>query len=88
MPPRGRKRKSDQSVASEVDDAPNMIATTTTTTTTTTMATKTEESPSKRRKVGVTIAQKQALIDNLQLEGESTCWRWSTRRSKRRRWTS
>lgn len=83
MPPRGRKRKSDQSVASEVDDAPNMIPTTTTTTTTTT-ATKSEESPSKRRKVGVTIAQKQALIDNLQLEGESTCWRWSTMRSERR----
>ncbi|ERT01277.1 uncharacterized protein SPSK_07526 [Sporothrix schenckii 1099-18] len=69
MPPRGRKRKSDQSVASEVDDAANMIATTTaTTTTTTTMATKTEETSSKRQKVGVTIAQKQALIDNLQLE--------------------
>ncbi|KAL1897060.1 hypothetical protein Sste5346_004265 [Sporothrix stenoceras] len=32
------------------------------------MATKTEESPSKRQKVGVTIAQKQALVDNLQLE--------------------
>ncbi|CAK7244624.1 MAG: hypothetical protein STHCBS139747_006168 [Sporothrix thermara] len=30
--------------------------------------TKTEDSPSKRRKVGVTLAQKQALIDNLQLE--------------------
>ena len=37
------------------------------------VATKTEqdasqESPRKRRKVGITIAQKQALIDNLQLE--------------------
>ena len=72
MPPRGRKRKSDQSVASEADDAPNMTASTTTTT----MATKTEESPSKRRKVGVTIAQKQALIDNLQLEGEFLCPGW------------
>lgn len=72
MPPRGRKRKSDQSVASEADDAPNMTATTTTTT----MATKTKESPSKRRKVGVTIAQKQALIDNLQLEGEFSYPGW------------
>ncbi|CAK7217502.1 hypothetical protein SBRCBS47491_003181 [Sporothrix bragantina] len=72
MPPRGRKRKSDESVASDIVDAPSMnTATMTTTTTVATgqkVATKTEESPSKRRKVGVTIAQKQALIDNLQLE--------------------
>ena len=68
MPPRGRKRKS-ESVASEMDDAPNM---TTTTTAGQKIATKTssaEESPRKRQKTGVTAAQKQALIDNLQLEG-------------------
>ncbi|CAK7210753.1 hypothetical protein SCUCBS95973_000895 [Sporothrix curviconia] len=73
MPPRGRKRKSAESVASDID-APSMNTAAMTMTTTTTVATgqkvatKTEESPSKRRKVGVTIAQKQALIDNLQLE--------------------
>ena len=27
-----------------------------------------QESPSKRQRVGITLAQKQALIDNLQLE--------------------
>lgn len=41
------------------------------------VATKTDEGPSmesprKRRKVGITIAQKQALIDNLQLESRSS----------------
>jgi hypothetical protein len=30
-----------------------------------------QESPSKRQRVGITLAQKQALIDNLQLESKS-----------------
>lgn len=65
MPPRGRKRKS-EAIASEMDDAPSM------TTAGQKIATKmdsVEESPRKRQKTGVTAAQKQALIDNLQLEG-------------------
>ena len=90
MPPRGRKRKSTESVASDFVDAPSTITATMTTTTSTTamgqkVPTKTEDSPSKRRKVGVTLAQKQALIDNLQLEGESFCVKRShTRRDTMR----
>ncbi|CAK7203961.1 hypothetical protein SEUCBS139899_006711 [Sporothrix eucalyptigena] len=72
MPPRGRKRKSDESVASDAVDAPNMNMATITTTTTVAkgqkVATKTDECPRKRIKASVTIAQKQALVDNLQLE--------------------
>lgn len=72
MPPKGRKRKSDQSFASAADDAPSaqLVAT---------KMQSSEKNPSKRRKVGVTFAQKQALIDNLQLEGRfSTSMRSST----------
>ncbi|KAK1769457.1 Borealin N terminal-domain-containing protein [Phialemonium atrogriseum] len=63
--PRGRKRKSGQSTTSSDDQGAQ--------TRTQMVATKTdegpsEESPRKRRKVGITITQKQALIDNLQLE--------------------
>ncbi|OAA53780.1 Borealin-lik [Niveomyces insectorum RCEF 264] len=74
MPPRGRKRKSGQSVASEAQDASTTPTTTTTTTTTTTgqqVAANLDspaESPRKRRRIGITAAQKQALLDNLQLE--------------------
>jgi len=34
------------------------------------------ESPRKKRRVGITHAQKQALIDNLQLESESLTCAW------------
>ncbi|KAH8893709.1 hypothetical protein GQ53DRAFT_745149 [Thozetella sp. PMI_491] len=63
MPPaRGKKRKSEQSM---VDDAPEM--------TSEQVPTKMNgrgdgPSPMKKRKVGITLGQKQALIDNLQLE--------------------
>lgn len=64
--PRGRKRKSGDSVAS--NDGPAMQETGTMIPTKADSPT-THESPSKRRKVGLTLAQKQALVDNLQLEG-------------------
>ncbi|EPE09207.1 hypothetical protein F503_06983 [Ophiostoma piceae UAMH 11346] len=67
MPPRGRKRKS-ESIASEMDDAPSMTTTTTAGQKVATKTSSAEESPRKRQKTGVTAAQKQALIDNLQLE--------------------
>lgn len=65
--PRGKKRKSNQST--ESDDELNAQMTTQK------VATKTDddasgESPRKRRKVNITLAQKQALIDNLQLESK------------------
>ncbi|EFX04731.1 hypothetical protein CMQ_1659 [Grosmannia clavigera kw1407] len=63
MPPRGRKRKSDQSIASETQHTPDLVGQK--------IATKTDSpavSPSKRRRTGITVSQKQALIDNLQLE--------------------
>ncbi|TPX17467.1 uncharacterized protein E0L32_003110 [Thyridium curvatum] len=59
-PPRGRKRKSDQSTT---EDAPNMAGQTVPT-----KSGSPSESPRKKRKVGITLGQKQALIDNLQLE--------------------
>lgn len=63
--PRGRKRKSDQSTTSTADNynTQNMTVPTKT-------GSSTEESPRKRRKIGITLTQKQALIDNLQLESK------------------
>ncbi|KAI0012925.1 hypothetical protein F4779DRAFT_566219 [Xylariaceae sp. FL0662B] len=52
-----RKRKSDQSTTSSVADEKLPAKTTTP-----------ERSPIKKRKIALTLAQKQALIDNLQLE--------------------
>jgi hypothetical protein len=37
-----------------------------------------DEGPAKRQRVGITAAQKQALIDNLQLESASRPWHWPT----------
>ncbi|KAI1079450.1 Borealin N terminal-domain-containing protein [Whalleya microplaca] len=52
-----RKRKSDQSISSVEDEKVP-----------TKMVTPENSSPVKKRKLGLTLAQKQALIDNLQLE--------------------
>ncbi|KAL1874001.1 hypothetical protein VTK73DRAFT_607 [Phialemonium thermophilum] len=65
MPPRERKRKSGESTTSDCNTAANASIQM--------MPTKSaeddvRESPRKRRKVGISLAQKQALIDNLQLE--------------------
>ena len=60
---RGLKRKSDHTVASDNANASEMGNQT--------IATKTGSpsgSPAKKRRIGITQAQKQALIDNLQLE--------------------
>jgi hypothetical protein len=69
QPPSSRKRKSDQLDMSNddqfaVDMASQKIPTKG-------GSPHFQESPSKRQRVGITLAQKQALIDNLQLE--STC---------------
>lgn len=59
-PPKGKKRSADQAALQSRDAmADQQIPTKTGTPT---------ESPAKRRKVGITLEQKQALIDNLQLE--------------------
>ncbi|CAK7263885.1 hypothetical protein SEPCBS57363_000789 [Sporothrix epigloea] len=75
MPPRGKKRKSDDNVASDIVDAKSTTTTMempATAGSSQTVATKTEDSSRKRQKVAVTLTQKQALIDNLQLEGKFT----------------
>jgi hypothetical protein len=62
--PRGQKRKSNAVTEDQV--APSETATQH-------IATKggdeMEESPTKRRRIGLTLAKKQTLIDNLQQEG-------------------
>jgi len=66
-PIRSRKRKSDESVASSddheihTDDEVQQIATKS-------GSPAAMENPTKKRRTGITPAQKQALIDNLQLE--------------------
>jgi hypothetical protein len=63
---RGQKRKSEQLTASTGDDvAPPETATQKVATKT---GDETEESPAKKRKVGLTLDNKQRLIDNLQAE--------------------
>lgn len=66
-PPRGTKRKSDESVLAtdHVDHAQDMA--------TQRIATKdgspsAQDSPRKKQKTGISMSQKQALIENLQLE--------------------
>jgi hypothetical protein len=73
--PRGKKRKSDQSVATTEDGHLQTMSAKSPTK----MGEDSQESPRKRRKLGVTLAQKQALMDNLQLEGA-----WPGRVSKHR----
>ena len=59
-PPKGKKRSADQADLERRNAmADQQIPTKTGAS---------EESPAKRRKVGITLSQKQALIDNLQLE--------------------
>ncbi len=70
MPPRGRKRKSDQSAQSPTaaaHNAPGTAGENINAETETTL-----ESPKKKRRVGITLPQKQALLDNLQLESKSS----------------
>ncbi|KAH8905595.1 hypothetical protein BR93DRAFT_929863 [Coniochaeta sp. PMI_546] len=64
--PRGQKRKSDQMTAS-IDDHRALPETATHKVATKT-GDDTQESPTKKRKIGLTLAQKQAMIDNLQME--------------------
>ncbi|KAK3936314.1 Borealin N terminal-domain-containing protein [Diplogelasinospora grovesii] len=67
MPPvRGRKRKSDQSIASNEDHTTDDMAGQKVPTKTGSPTA--QESPTKKRRTAITVAQKQALIDNLQLE--------------------
>ena len=66
QPPSSRKRKSDQLDMSNDNEYAGDMASQK-------IPTKggsphPQESPSKRQRVGITLAQKQALIDNLQLE--------------------
>lgn len=72
-PPRGTKRKSDET-ADHVGDAPDLAPQA--------IATKKgsssgQNSPRKKQKTGISLGQKQALIDNLQLE---STWSQCTRR--------
>ncbi|TLS26382.1 hypothetical protein PpBr36_05344 [Pyricularia pennisetigena] len=69
MPPaRTRKRKSEDSVADE-NNAPGTVAGEKIPTKAgSPVRTPPGQGPAKRRKLGITMAQKQALIDNLQLE--------------------
>jgi hypothetical protein len=62
-PTRGKKRKSDCDTTSELQNAVDKVGRTIATNDGTP-----SESPRKKRRVGITLAQKQALIDNLQLE--------------------
>jgi hypothetical protein len=66
MAPRGKKRKSDDSVAHDDHNAMDAVDQINTTT-----GGDSAESPRKKRKIGITLAQKQVLIDNLQLESMS-----------------
>ena len=67
MPPlRGKKRKSEQSTMSIDEPTTRDIASQKVPTKTGTPSR--EESPLKKRKTNMTLAQKQALIENLQLE--------------------
>lgn len=69
-PPRGAKRKSDQNVsaAADADSAQDM------TDATETGSPAPQDDSRKRQKTGISMGQKQALIDNLQLE---SMWTWS-----------
>jgi hypothetical protein len=67
--PSGRKRKSDQ--LDTTSDAQNMADTTSQKVPTKGGESHPDESAYKRQKVAITSAQKQALIDNLQLESIS-----------------
>lgn len=66
MAPRGTKRTSDEMAPDNVEDAPAPQ----------TIATKAgnpsepsgQDSPRKKQRTGISLSQKQALIDNLQLE--------------------
>ncbi|KAH8844845.1 hypothetical protein MCOR27_002106 [Pyricularia oryzae] len=69
MPPaRTRKRKSEDSVADENNTPGTEAGERIPTKTGSPVRTPTGQGPAKRRKLGITMAQKQALIDNLQLE--------------------
>lgn len=65
MAPRGTKRKSDETTPDNVEDAQVMALQT--------VATKMgspsgQVNPRKKQRTGISLSQKQALIDNLQLE--------------------
>ncbi|ROW11521.1 hypothetical protein VMCG_01129 [Cytospora schulzeri] len=67
-PPRGTKRKSDESASASdrVENAQNITEHIDATTADNPFVA--QESPRKRQRTGITLSQKQALIDNLQLE--------------------
>ncbi|KAK7745359.1 hypothetical protein SLS53_002855 [Cytospora paraplurivora] len=66
-PPRGTKRKSDDSPSAD-DQAENVNMTEHTMATRAGSPSVTQEGPRKRQRTGITLGQKQALIENLQLE--------------------
>ncbi|KUI65909.1 hypothetical protein VM1G_01716 [Cytospora mali] len=66
-PPRGTKRKSDESV-SVGDQVENTQSITGHMNATRTEGLSAQESPRKRQRTGISLSQKQALVDNLQLE--------------------
>lgn len=67
-PPRGIKRKSDESVPAgdQIDNTQDMTEYISATRTGSPSVA--QEGPRKRQRTGITLGQKQALIDNLQLE--------------------
>ncbi|KAL8294087.1 hypothetical protein RB601_001582 [Gaeumannomyces tritici] len=70
MPPaqRSRKRKSEMMTADDTPGTPETADERIPTKSGSPVRTPTRGSPIKRRKIGISLAQKQALIDNLQLE--------------------
>lgn len=90
MPPiRGKKRKSVESTTSSDEEMQQNtvvdIAIGQKVPTKSGSPTASEESPYKKRKTGITLAQKQALIDNLQLESMSAAVRRGETRDAIRR---
>lgn len=70
-PAQGIKRRSDESAsaADQVEDAQDMGAQKTVTRAGSPVA---QDGPRKKQKTGISMSQKQALIDNLQLESTSS----------------
>ena len=73
-PPRGTKRKSDESVTGDAHGEKAQSMTEHTDTTRTDNPSAAQEGPRKKQKTGITMSQKQALIDNLQLESMLSPW--------------
>lgn len=68
MAPRGTKRKSDETIPDNVEDAHDVAPQTIATKAGSPSRSSGQDSPRKKQRTGISLSQKQALIDNLQLE--------------------